>query len=107
MIGNSKSLVSAPKKEKIMKNILILLAFIPTVLFGQIDRSKKPEPQTASLLNIKDSEVFTLSNGITVILSENHKLPRVSFDLGSSSNKIKVSKVPFGLRNEFANKSST
>jgi predicted Zn-dependent peptidase len=64
-----------------MKNILIILAFIPGVVFGQIDRSKRPEPQTAAVLNIKDSEVFKLSNGITVILSENHKLPRVSFDL--------------------------
>jgi predicted Zn-dependent peptidase len=64
-----------------MKNILFVFAFIPAVVFGQIDRSKRPEPQTAAVLNIKDSEVFKLSNGITVILSENHKLPRVSFDL--------------------------
>ena len=64
-----------------MKNILLILFLVPLVLLGQIDRSKKPEAQTAATINIKDSEVFTLSNGLTVILSENHKLPRVSFDL--------------------------
>ena len=64
-----------------MKNILLILFLVPIVLLGQIDRSKKPEAQTAATINIKDSEVFTLSNGLTVILSENHKLPRVSFDL--------------------------
>lgn len=64
-----------------MKNIFLFIAFLPALAFGQIDRSQQPKPQTAATLNIKDSEVFKLSNGITVILSENHKLPRVSFDL--------------------------
>jgi zinc protease len=64
-----------------MKNIFICLVLFPAITFGQIDRSQQPKPQTAATINIKDSEVFKLNNGITVILSENHKLPRVSFDL--------------------------
>lgn len=58
----------------------VALAAISGV-YGQIDRSVRPTPATAPTINIKDSETFKLSNGITVVLSENHKLPRVSFDL--------------------------
>lgn len=65
-----------------MKTIILTLSFIiPAVLFGQIDRSVRPNAGTAPTINIKDSEVFKTSNGITVILSENHKLPKVSFNL--------------------------
>jgi predicted Zn-dependent peptidase len=65
-----------------MKKIILSIAIIlPSVLFGQLDRSIRPEAAEAPAINIEDSEVFTTSNGITVILSENHKLPRVSFNL--------------------------
>jgi predicted Zn-dependent peptidase len=53
---------------------------------AQVDRSIMPAPTQAKKINIKDSEVFTTANGITVILSENHKLPRVSFDLNMGSD---------------------
>lgn len=65
-----------------MKNIILSILFItPALLYGQLDRSVRPEPAPAPTINIEDSEVFKTSNGITVILSENHKLPRVSFSL--------------------------
>ena len=65
-----------------MKKLIIFTGIIfPAVLFGQLDRSIQPAPAKAPIINIKDSEVFKTSNGITVILSENHKLPKVSFDL--------------------------
>jgi zinc protease len=70
-----------------MKTIILTFAFvIPSVLFGQLDRSVRPEAGPAPTINIKDSEVFKTANGITVILSENHKLPKVTFNLvvGSS-----------------------
>ena len=61
---------------------------------AQLDRSVRPAPGNAPSINIKDSEVFTTSNGITVILSENHKLPRVSFDLFSGADpKIEGAKA--------------
>jgi zinc protease len=40
-----------------------------------------PAAAPAPAINIKNSEVFKTSNGITVVLSENHKLPRVSFNM--------------------------
>lgn len=65
-----------------MKKTLTLLALTAvTGVFGQIDRSVRPAAAPAPAINIKNSEVFKLNNGITVVLSENHKLPRVSFSL--------------------------
>lgn len=65
-----------------MKQFITLIALVAfTGVYGQIDRSVRPNPAKAPTININDSEVFKTSNGITVILSENHKLPRVSFDL--------------------------
>jgi len=65
-----------------MKKIFLTLGLLaPLFLFGQIDRSIVPSAGKAPSINIKDSEVFKTANGITVVLSENHKLPRVTFDL--------------------------
>jgi zinc protease len=70
-----------------MKKLIIIAGLIlPSFLFGQLDRSIRPTPAKAPTINIKDSEVFTTANGITVILSENHKLPRVSFALSMGSD---------------------
>lgn len=63
------------------KYIIALGILLPTLSIGQIDRSVRPEPGPAPQINIEDSEVFTTENGMTVILSENDKLPRVSFSL--------------------------
>lgn len=63
------------------KYIIALGILVPTLGFGQLDRSARPEAGPAPQINIEDSEVFTASNGMTVILSQNDKLPRVSFSL--------------------------
>ena len=77
-----------------MKNFIIGLCLIsPSILFGQLDRSIKPKAGIAPTINIKDSEVFKTSNGITVILSENHKLPRVTFDLVMGSTPKAYNKL--------------
>jgi zinc protease len=72
--------------KKIFKFTAILL--FSTNLIAQVDRSIRPQPSEAPKINIKDSEVFTMANGITVILSENHKLPRVSFRLTMDSDPM-------------------
>lgn len=65
-----------------MKKIFI----VTSILFGlsvtaQIDRSIRPKAAEAPTFNIPESEIFKLDNGITVILSQNNKTPRVSFSL--------------------------
>ncbi|MFT7343635.1 MAG: zinc protease [Lentimonas sp.] len=68
------------------KGIIVLAALLPAMVFGQLDRSIRPKPAAAPAINIKDSEVFKTKNGITVILSENHKIPSVSFDFVMGSD---------------------
>ena len=53
----------------------------PFLGISQIDRSVRPKAGEAPQINIKDSKVFKTDNGITVLLSENHKIPKVSFSL--------------------------
>ncbi|HEX4886947.1 MAG TPA: insulinase family protein [Luteibaculaceae bacterium] len=47
----------------------------------KVDRSKAPKAGPAPKIQIGNAEKFVLSNGLTVLLVENHKLPRVSFQL--------------------------
>jgi len=47
----------------------------------KLDRSKAPAPAAAPKVQIGNAEKFVLDNGLTVLLVENHKLPRVSFQL--------------------------
>lgn len=73
-----------------MKRIILsgALVLIASSGFSQLDRSIRPKAGTAPTINIKDSEVFTTANGITVILSENHKLPKVSIRLVTGSDPM-------------------
>lgn len=73
-----------------MKKIIIFgaLLVLNSTVFAQLDRSIRPKAGTAPSINIKDSEVFTTANGITVILSENHKLPRISLNLVMGSDPM-------------------
>lgn len=65
-----------------MKSLYIFLIWIVSnSLYAQLDRSTRPNAAPAKKINIPPSQVFTLSNGITVILSENHKIPKVSVEL--------------------------
>ncbi len=65
-----------------MKRYIIALGLLlPTLGMAQLDRSVRPEAGPAPEINIEDSKVFPMENGLTVIISENDKLPRVSFNL--------------------------
>lgn len=70
-----------------MKKLFIILAVagISTLSFGQLDRSIRPTAAPAADIQIKDPQVFTLANGLKVILSENHKLPTVAVYFNSPS----------------------
>lgn len=72
------------QKVKQMKiKILSLFILCLTVLGAQaqIDRSKQPQPGPAPKINLGKPRTFTLSNGLTVMVVENHKLPRVRASL--------------------------
>jgi predicted Zn-dependent peptidase len=51
------------------------------VLQAQVDRSKAPAAGPAPTIAIGDYHLEKLPNGLTLIVVENHRLPRVSWDL--------------------------
>ncbi len=69
----------------------MLSGFLFTLnLFAQntIDRSKAPKAGPAPVITIKDPVIYTLLNGMTIIVVENHKLPRVTATLSIDRGPI-------------------
>ncbi len=62
------------------KSIIILSSLFLTLIMQAQDRTQ-PKPGPSPVINIKKPESFTLPNGLKVMVVENHKLPRVSFNL--------------------------
>ncbi len=70
-----------------MKNSLIIVALsIFSIAQAQVDRSIRPSAAAAPEVKIKESVTFRTASGITVVLSENHKVPKVSFNLVMGSS---------------------
>lgn len=67
-----------------MKKIII---YITTALFlisniqAQVDRTKKPLPAPPPKIEIGSYQKQVLPNGMTVILVENHKIPKVTYNM--------------------------
>lgn len=66
-----------------MKKIFLTLigTLAAVTLSAQVDRSKMPEPGPAPKINLEEPERFDMPNGLTVLVVEDHKLPRVSVQL--------------------------
>lgn len=86
------------------KIILSLVIALTTVsLYAQIDRSTMPEAGPAPTINLEEPIRFELKNGLTVMVVENHKLPRVSIQLSIDNppslegEKAGVSSLAAGL----------
>jgi len=63
--------------------ILILITFFlfSVNINAQVDRTKQPKPGPAPEIQLQTPLEFTLNNGLKVMVVENHKLPRVSYNL--------------------------
>ncbi len=57
------------------------LISLPALAQIKIDRSKKPKAGPAPIINIKEPVVYNLANGMTILVVENHKVPKVSASL--------------------------
>lgn len=70
-------------QHKAFKGSLVLLFTLMSSwsLMAQIDRSVQPQPKSAPKIQLEDPQTFTLSNGLKVLVVENHKLPRVRVQL--------------------------
>lgn len=71
-----------------MKNIIKYTVVVGLVAFftacsttSKLDRSVVPSPAPAPVIQLGESHSFTLENGLRVIVVENHKLPRVSYQI--------------------------
>ncbi|MES2109578.1 MAG: pitrilysin family protein [Bacteroidota bacterium] len=64
-----------------MKKYIMIAAGALLMQYAQaqtIDRTQQPKPGPAPVLTIKDPVKYTLPNGITLLVVENHILPKVS-----------------------------
>ncbi|HLT34417.1 MAG TPA: pitrilysin family protein, partial [Aquaticitalea sp.] len=69
---------------KTTKTYIAAFFMVCLMAFGaqaQIDRSQMPKSGPAPKIDLKTPQEFTMKNGIKVLVVENHKLPRVSFNL--------------------------
>lgn len=74
-----------------MKKLLsiVFLSIIALQVSAQdIDRSKQPKPGPAPEISFRDPVIFNLPNGMTVLVVENHKLPKVTATLNIDRGPI-------------------
>ena len=64
-----------------MKKSLLLLFSLSVTLFMQAQNRIQPKPGKAPIVKINTPKSFTLSNGLKVLIVENHKLPSAAFYL--------------------------
>lgn len=62
--------------------------FIGLSATAQIDRSQQPKPGPDPVIQLGEPVKFTLKNGLTVMIVENNKLPRVSASLNIDNPPI-------------------
>lgn len=92
--------------KKIFSLALILFSFQLSNAQTTIDRTKQPKPGPPPVISIKDPATFKLKNGVTVLVVENHKLPKVNaslvIDKGPSyeGQKVGVSSIMGSMLNE-------
>ena len=71
-----------------------------------LDRSKMPKAGPAPVITISNPATFTLPNGMTVLVVENHKLPKITasmnIDMGPvvEGNKVGVMQLMGGMLEE-------
>ena len=64
-----------------MKKFIYIAASLFLTITMQAQDRPQPKPGPAPSININKPQSFVLNNGLKVLVVENHKLPRVSFNL--------------------------
>ena len=68
--------------------IVIAVFFMSIGVNAQIDRSQQPKPGPAPKIALEKPQEFELKNGLKILVVENHKLPRVSFNLAFDRDPV-------------------
>lgn len=74
-----------------LKNIIVAtlsFAITSTVTLTQVDRSHAPEAGPAPTIELGESTIFQLENGMQLIVVENHRLPKISWTLSLDHKPI-------------------
>ncbi len=64
--------------KKILISVIGSLLMVNAMAQIKIDRTKQPKPGPAPAISFADPVMYNLPNGITVLVVENHKLPKVT-----------------------------
>ena len=86
-----------------MKKFLYIAASLFLTITMQAQDRPQPKPGPAPAINVNKPQSFVLKNGLKVLVVENHKLPRVSFNLTldnapyAEGNKKGVSDILSGM----------
>ena len=67
---------------------LVICLLFSGLIFAQIDRSVQPKPGPSPRITLEKPQTFELKNGITVLVVENHKLPRLSISMRIDNGPI-------------------
>lgn len=65
--------------KKLVYSLFIL--FLTLTVNAQLDRSIRPNAGPAPKIQLGDYKLFTLDNGLKVIVVENHKIPKITYQL--------------------------
>ena len=76
------------KRLQLKIAIFIGVALMTLNINAQIDRSQMPKPGPEPKISLEKPEEFKLKNGITVMVVENNKLPRVSYQLSIDNKPV-------------------
>tara|TARA_B100000767_G_scaffold269629_1_gene291753 strand:- start:5524 stop:7590 length:2067 start_codon:yes stop_codon:yes gene_type:complete len=68
--------------------LFYLASFSLSSICAQIDRSIQPISGPAPIIQLGEPQSFTLKNGMTIMVVENHKLPRVTITLSIENPPI-------------------
>ncbi len=75
--------------KKLLIIALTLFTFQHSFAQGKIDRSKRPVGGPAPVITLKDPVIFNMPNGMTVLVVENHKVPKVRAILNIDMGPVK------------------
>lgn len=68
--------------------VVICIAFISFNVAAQLDRSKMPQAGPEPIITLEKPVEFQLKNGIKILVVENNKLPRVSYQLSIDNQPV-------------------
>ncbi len=95
-----------------MKKLIIIAIsafFAQTISAQTVDRTHKPAPGPAPIITFGDPTIYKLPNGITILVVENHKLPKItanySIDAGPITEGEKTGVI--GLMGSMLNEGTT